>query len=286
MAAVNVTVTGFSQKIPRNTQVAAQEDVWTITAPNNFGQDAYLLIRVSADTLYHSVSGQAATDGLPIPGGDYFPVKLGTTTVFYLRPASTAGIVDCVIVTGAMAPMVPYKSVILDNAGALTQGSSQKPTYGYDSIIGAPAAANYVHLAVESGPTKITRIRRLVISNPGFGTAAALLTFEVIRTTAVGSGGTTSAPALYDTSGTDAAFSGICRKDGSTITAGTQLRTFSIFQPATAAGSFSPFVYEFYGQIAKALVIPAGTANGIALRCINGNAGAAGFACSFEFTEE
>ena len=86
MAAVNVTVTGFSQKIPRNTQVAAQEDVWTITAPNNFGQDAYLLIRVSADTLYHSVSGQAATDGLPIPGGDYFPVKLGTTTVFYLTP--------------------------------------------------------------------------------------------------------------------------------------------------------------------------------------------------------
>lgn len=286
MAAVNITVTGFGQKIARNTQVAAQEDAWTITAPSLLTTDIYLMIRPSVDCFYHSVSGQTATDGLPIPGGGYFPIKLGVSTVFYIRPVSTAGTIESFTATSAMAATEPYKSLITDNAGALTQGSSQKPTYGLDSLVGAPATANYVLLAIESGPTKITRVRRLVISNPGAGVAAALLTFELIRTTAAGSGGTTQVPPLYDTSGTDAAYSGICRKDGSTITAGTQLRTFSIFQPAVPAGVFSPFIYEFYGQIAKSLTIPAGTANGLAFRCINGNAGAANFAASFEFTEE
>ncbi len=284
MAAVNITVTGVSQKIARNTQGASQEDTWTVTSNPNMGLPVYLIIRPSVDSLFHSTVGSTAADGLALPGGCFYPVKLGASTTFALRPVSTAGVVDCWVADAAMVAAIPYKSVILDAAGALTQGNSQKLTYGFDSIVGAPAAAGYVHLAVESGPTKTTRIRRLVIANPGAGTAAALLTFELIRTTAAGSVGTTIVPAPYET--TDAAFTGICRKDGSTITAGTQLRTFSIFQPATTPGSFSPFVYEFYGQLAKALTIPAGTANGIALRCINGNAGAVSFAASFEFTEE
>lgn len=286
MAAVSVTATNYGQKIPRNTQVVAQEDAWTVTTLNNSGNETYLILRPSVDTLYHSVSGQAASDGIQIPGGGYFPIRLGATTVFYLRPAGTAGVIDSFVAPPAMAPLEPYKSFTADLAGALTQGNSLKPTYCVDSVTGAPTAAGYVHLAVESGPTKTTRLRRLIISNPGLGTAAALLNLELVRTTAAGSVGTVVTPSVYDTAVPDAAHSGVSRKDGSTITAGTIIHIFSIFQPATAAGAFSPFVYDFYGQLAKALTIPSGTANGIALRCTNGNPGAAGFSASFEFTEE
>jgi hypothetical protein len=285
MAAVNITVTGLNQKIARNTQVAATEDVWTITS-QNFGTNVPLLcVRPSVDTYYHTTSGQTATDGWIIKAGQVLPVRIAsTTTVFYLRPVSTAGTIDCVVVA---ADDIPASAAALttDAAASLTQGNSQKATYTISTLTAAPASANYAVLNIEAGATKTPRIRRVIISNPGFGTAAALLTFELVRTTSASSGGTATVPAPHDT--TDAAYSGLARKDGATLgTIGTQITTFSIFQPATAAANFAPAVFEFYGQMSKAMTIPAGTANGIALRCINGNAGATGFCASMEVTDE
>jgi hypothetical protein len=282
MAAVPVTITGVGQKITRNTQVAAQEDAWTIT--NTSGQALFLVIRPSQDTLYHSTSGSTAADGLPISGGSFFPIKSGGSATFYLRPASTAGVVDSFVVSSMDELVGPYKAVMLDSVGALTQGNSQKPTFTISTLVAAPTAANYVVANFESGAAKVSRLRRIIISNPGFGTAAAALTFEVIRTTAASSAGTLVTPASHDSA--DAAFSGIARTVGATITAGAQVTTFTIFQPATAATAFSPVVFEYYGQMSKAITVPAGVTNGLALRCINGNAGASGFSASMEFTDE
>jgi hypothetical protein len=282
MAAVPITITGIGQKVPRNTQGAAQEDAWTITNPS--AGALFLIVRPSQDTFYHSTAGQTATDGLPLSGGMFYAIRIGGTTTFYLRPVSTAGVIDCFVQDSAGAAGTPYKAVVLDNAGALTQGNSQKPTFTISTLTAAPIAANYVVANFEAGATKTPRLRRIIVSNPGFGTAAAALTFEVIRTTAASSAGTLVTPASHDPA--DAAFSGIARTNGATITAGAQVTTFTIFQPATASAAFSPVVFEFYGQMSKAIAVAAGITNGLALRCINGNAGASGFCASMEMTDE
>ena len=284
MAAVNITIAGINQKIPRNTQVAAQEDAWTVTG-NGSGAAMIIYIRPTVDTFYHSTSGQTATDGYGIKAGMSHPVLIATTTVFYLRPVSTAGTIDCTIVPAGVA-LNTSASISTDAGGSLVQGTSNKPTYTISTQTAAPIAANYTVLTFEAGVSRIPRLRRIIISNPGFGTAGAALTFEVIRTTAASSVGTAVTPAVHDTSIPDAAYSGVARSNGPTITAGTQITTFTIFQPATLAGAFSPVVFEFYGQISKPLVVPTGITNGLALRCINGNAGASGFSASMEFTEE
>ena len=284
MAAVNITIPGINQKITRNTQVAAQEDVWTVTGLSN-NSLMVLYVRPTVDTFYHSASGQAATDGYIIRAGMCHPVIVATTTVFYLRPVSTAGTIDCTIVPAGVA-LNTTPTLGTDATGSLLQGTSARPTYTINTLTSAPAVANYTILNIEAGATKIPRIRRIIISNPGFGTAAAALTFEVVRTTAASSVGTAVTPSIHDTSVPDAAYGGTARKDGATITAGTQITTFEIFQPATLAGSYVPMVIELYGQISKPYVIPTGVTNGIALRCINGNAGATGFCASMEFTEE
>ena len=284
MAAVAITVTGINQKVTRNTQVAAQEDAWTITGIGS-NTPMILYFRPTVDTFYHSVAGQAAADGYIVRAGMCHPVLVTSSTAFYLRPVSTAGTVDCTIIPAGVALNTdPVFGV--DTGGSLVQGTSSRPTYAVNTLTAAPTAANYTVLTIEAGAAKIPRLRRVIISHPGFGTAAAALTFEVIRTTAASSVGTVVTPSVYDTSVPDAAYSGVARSNGPTITAGTQITTFTIFQPATLPGAFTPVVFEFYGQNSKPLVIPTGVTNGLALRCINGNAGATGFCASLEFTEE
>lgn len=290
MAAVAISFSRLGEKIARNTQVASQEDAWTVTAAGVGIQGVlnppgiFLLLRPSVDTYYHTTSGSTASDGFPLLGGCQYPIQLGSSTSFFLRPVSTAGVVDCVIVPASAATAQPFKALTLDASSSLTQGNSGKATYTFSTLIAAPATGNYVVMNFEAGATKTVRLRRLIISNPGSGTALAGLTFELIRTSAASSGGTVKTPAPHDT--TAAAFSGIARTDGSTITAGTQITTFTIVEPATVVGSFSPVVFEFYGQMSQAIVVPAGITNGLALRCINGNTGAAGFCASMELTDE
>lgn len=283
-ATVTVTVNQIGQKIPRNTQVAAQEDTWTINGSAG-STPMYLVIRPSQDTLYHSTSGQTASDGFTIPGGSYFYSPIGSGPItFYLRPSSTAGVVDCVVVPAPGMGSTGAKALVTDAASALTQGNSQKATYTINTLTSAPITGNYPVLTFEAGTTKTCRVRRVVISNPGFATAGTVLTFELVRTSAASSAGTTVTPAPHDT--TDSAFSGVARKDGATITAGTQIVTFAVAVPATVAGAFTPFVFEFYGQMSKSLTVPAGITNGMALRCINGAAGASSLCASMEITEE
>lgn len=285
MATIPITITGLNQKIARNTQAAATEDTWTITSQNFATNVPLLCVRPSVDTYYHTTAGQTATDGWIIKAGQVLPVRCASlTTTFYLRPVSTAGTIDCVVVAADDLP-ASAATLTTDAAASLTQGNSQKATYTISTLTAAPATANYAVLNIEAGATKTARVRRLIISNPGFGTAAAALDFELVRTTTASSAGTAVTPAPHDT--TNAAYSGVARKDGATLgTIGTQLTTFTIVQPATAVAAFTPIVFEFYGQMSQALTIPAGTANGIALRCINGNAGATGFRASLEVTDE
>ena len=284
MAAVPITISATNQKITRNTQVAAQEDAWTITGMNgSFTQ--VLVIRPSQDTYYHSTSGQTAGDGFAIPAGSFFPIQLGsTTTTFFLRPVSTAGVVDCFVAPATAWTSTGASALVKDGTNALTQGNSQKPTYTISDLNSAPTAANFVMATFESGASKVSRLRRLIITNPGLGTAAAGLQLELIRTTAASSVGTTQTPASHDAN--DGAFSGVARIAGPTITAGTRIWSGVIYQPATSLAQYSPAIFEFYGQMSKAILIPSGVTNGLALRCVNGNAGATGFAFSMELSEE
>lgn len=161
-----------------------------------------------------------------------------------------------------------------------------KRTYTVNIDGAAPASGNYVLAAIEAGAGVGFRLRRLIVSVPGSQTAAARQRFEIVRTTAASSGGSLQTPAPRDAA--DAAFSGIARITNPTITAGAALFTFSLVKPTavTTAPGYTPFVVSFDEHNTKPIVVPAGVANGIALREINGAAGAANFCATLEFTEE
>lgn len=187
-------------------------------------------------------------------------------------------------------------------AGADSSGNIQTPRISANKGVGTFAAnsdkasynvsfnqsptASTDLFAIESGTTKIVRIRRIVITNVGAQTTPALRSLQVLRTTAAGAGSTTT-PAPYDS--TDAVFSGIARtgnSGGNLGTAGTVLATIPIWVPSTAAAS-GPLVFEFGAMSVgtKGLTGIAGTSNGISLRD-PGAAGGAGITGYVEFTEE
>ena len=176
-----------------------------------------------------------------------------------------------------LAGGLPYGVVSL-NANAVN------PTFAYSAQGVAPVAVNYPLFCLEAGPWKNTRLKRVIIWNPGSQTTAGLVTFSLVRTTTAGSG-TTATPASMDN--TDAAFTGTLRIPGQTAgTAGTVLYQTQIWVPNAAAAS-SPYILEFHELFTqKSPTIAAGVTNGIFLRCDTGGAAFASLSFTVEFTEE
>ena len=175
------------------------------------------------------------------------------------------------------------RRLLTDTVGAQQKGNSSKATYAYSATGVAAVSTNYVLGVIEAGASKVVRIRKITIWNPGSITTAQLLTISLVRQTAAGSG-TAGTPAPLDSA--DAAYSGTLRVPGSTNgTAGTVLYQVQMWVP-TAAANAQPFVIDFTHDLKKAPTIAAGVANGIYLRADNGAAGAAGLSYTIEFTEE
>lgn len=221
-------------------------------------------------TISAYVSGNATLTAEGIPG-DSTPFGIQVTS---------AGVGLVQLSDGTNTGKVSTK-----NAQFVAHQNSDKATYTVSFNVSPTASTDL--FAIESGASKIVRIRRIVITNPGAQTAAGLRSLQLMRTTAAGVGSAVT-PAPDDT--TDAAYSGLARSGntGANLgTAGTVLRTIPIFVPAALAAA-TPFIIDFGADGTQATKCPtgiAGAANGISLR----DPGAAGGVtiCGYvEFTEE
>jgi hypothetical protein len=171
---------------------------------------------------------------------------------------------------------------VIDANGNLRVMAGQPaiPTYILGTGPLAPTAA--MDLAVIEAPASgVIRLQRIVIWNPGILTAAALVALQLIRKTTAGTAGVVT-PSPADPAAS--AYGGVCRAGVTTRgTDGTVIDTISVFTP-TALAQFYPIVIDYGDANAiQSPVIPAGTANGIALKH-PGGAGAASFSCSLYFT--
>ena len=131
-------------------------------------------------------------------------------------------------------------------------------------------------LAIQAGSSLNVRIRRIRVEQDASATAAATLALTVLRLTTAGSGGTSVTPRPYDT--TDSAAGCTARTlNSSKGTEGVELlHPLMVLRQtvATAGAQFDDFWEWSQMPNQKPIIIPAGTANGIAIKTLNGRAGA------------
>lgn len=164
---------------------------------------------------------------------------------------------------------------------------SVRPTFNIYVQGAAPISASFNLAIIESGASPaITKLRRIIIWNPGNATAAQKTNFSIYRETTASSAGTAFTPIAHDSS--DTAFTGVARITNPT--AGTlganPIYRFSLFTPAALA-AFTPLVFDFTNNnLTKGLIIPTGITNGLLFRADNGAAGYANLDFTIELTEE
>lgn len=129
-------------------------------------------------------------------------------------------------------------------------------------------------LAIQAGASLNVYIRRILIAQRGLATAAAIAPIQLLRLTTAGSGGTVLTPRPLDTS--DAAAGATARAIPSTLgTEGVYLVELSgTLLSAAGAGAFYIDLSLDDMLRTKPIRIPAGTANGIAIRNPVAQAGA------------
>lgn len=166
-------------------------------------------------------------------------------------------------------------------AGLVASADTDAATY-IASVSNQANTASSDSIAVESGISKIVRIRRIIIFQPGIQTTAGLRILQLLRTTTPGTAGIIT-PASSDSV---EAFTGTVRaKPTSLGTAGTVLLNIPVFVP-TALAAFTPIVIDLDAiGFAKSFKGVAGINNGFALRD-PGAAGGANFFATIIFTEE
>lgn len=146
-------------------------------------------------------------------------------------------------------------------------------------------------IAIEAGASKAVRILKVCVTQPGTQTTPGFRVLLLERTTAAGTNGAITAEATGAASGALAqtaasgAFSGIVRAKPSGLgTQGATLAVLPVWVPSAAAFA-QPVCLDFEGMYNRPPRIPAGIANGIALRD-PGAAGGANFAALVVFAEE
>jgi hypothetical protein len=165
------------------------------------------------------------------------------------------------------------------------RGEPALPTYtaSFENI--SIATANDHFLQLMSGSSTYTRVNRIVIWQEVAAGTAAVTRLQVIRLTTAGTGGTSVTPRPFDTA--DTANATAMTLPSSKGTEGVLLIPIvKIIRQAiltTAAQDDFPFVWEASDR-GKPIIIPSGTANGIALKTFSARASATvtGFV---EFTE-
>ncbi len=174
------------------------------------------------------------------------------------------------------------RTLTTDTAGNLNviQGESAHATY-VASVTGVAFTANTQAIVIEAPSASKVYIRRVVIWNTGTDTSNALVDIQLVRTTTAGTGGAIT-PAQMDTG--DSAYGGIVRASpGTGGTLGTVLFHVTLDIPTSASGTPIALLDFDNGRLGKGPIIPAGTANGIALY-LPGTTGGGSFAASIEFS--
>jgi len=139
------------------------------------------------------------------------------------------------------------------------------------------ATANSHLVQVMAGATLKVRVRRIELWQSVMATTAAIGTIGIYRLTTAGTGGTVQAVSALDTS--DAAAGATCMSlptAKGTETTPIAFGTVDWMQTVTASNPFAQpvFVLDFDRPRSKPLIIPAGAANGIAVKCITAVAAA------------
>jgi hypothetical protein len=161
------------------------------------------------------------------------------------------------------------------------QGEQSIATYSaFTEAISAATAASHV-LQLMAGSALNVRIKRITIKQVAVATTAAACRIEIVRLTTAGTGGTAITPAKADNG--DAA-SGATAMSLPTVKGAEG----AVFAPITfgvvAAVPPNPIGGSWESKAdMKNIIIPAGTANGIALKAV-GNAGLT-LDVTIEFTE-
>jgi hypothetical protein len=161
------------------------------------------------------------------------------------------------------------------------------------SVAGQANTAASHAIAIEAGAAKAVRILRVCVTQPGIQTTAGIRILLLERTTAAGTDGVVTAEAAGATGAALArttldgttAFSGVVRAKPTALgTQGATVAIIPIYVPTALAAS-QPTCRTWASIWDRPPRIPAGVANGIALRD-PGAAGGASFAASVEFVEE
>lgn len=171
------------------------------------------------------------------------------------------------------------------------------PSYVLSFNVAPVAAMDILEAYVAGGISKVVRLRRVVLVNPGNATAAATVDVTLGLATGSGSGGTAPAMVAVDqssrssgvTGGPDASVAGVVVTHLGDTTQATgftavysPLATVSI--PATAGG-FTPLtIYDARDPPFKGMTVSVGGQVIIVLRIAAVGAGATGFRGYAEFT--
>lgn len=162
------------------------------------------------------------------------------------------------------------------------QGEHYLATYSVAPTSTISVATSTDHLLqIMAGASLNVRIKRIVITQAAAATTATNAQIQIVRLTTAGTGGTSQTPAKYD--------NGDAAAGATAMTLPTAKGTEGTFLYAAAMSYVSalPNAREWRWEEhpgMKPIIIPAGTANGIAIR--NGAAVAAGsVVVAVEFTE-
>lgn len=147
---------------------------------------------------------------------------------------------------------------------------------GGGTSLGTAASHN---LQVMAGASLHVYVRRIRVYQSVLVTTAALAVFDLIRLTTAGTGGTSVTPRPLDTGDAASGATGMTlptAKGTEGVVIETQLgylvQTLGASLGVPQATLLADF--DFRGPRQKSLRIPAGTANGIAVKNVNANAGA------------
>jgi len=166
-------------------------------------------------------------------------------------------------------------------------GPNYSATYNLPGNGTAIAVANDHTLCLNAGASLKVRVHRIRVEQNANATTGAAAVFQLLRTiTGAPTGGTAITPASFDTS--DAA-AGAAGRSLPTVkgTESTILAQFVVVmrQTVAAAGAQVDDAWEWteWGH-GKPLIVPAGTTNGLVIKCLSAIAGAT-VNTIMEFTE-
>lgn len=154
-------------------------------------------------------------------------------------------------------------------------GEYYLPSYSIAAhAVSAAAAASHVWQLMAGGTLNV-RIRRMWLHQYASATAVGTNQFQVLRLTTAGTGGGALTPGKYDNADAAAGAAGMTQP----TVKGTE-STILLERPLTARQAFSTasaqaddvWAWEQHPQM-KPIIIPAGAANGLALKSTGGSAG-------------